>query len=48
MVDAGATKGKLPVKDMLLRGALSGALLGIATTLAIQTQIQTGIPVPEA
>ncbi len=43
MVAAGATKGKLTVPDMLVRGVLSGALLGIATTLAIQTQIQSGL-----
>jgi formate/nitrite transporter len=42
MVAAGAAKGKLPVKDLLIRGVLSGALLGIATTLAIQTQMQFG------
>lgn len=42
MVSAGAAKGKLAPRDMLLRGVLSGALLGIATTLAFQTQIQLG------
>jgi len=42
MVAAGAAKGKLPIKDLLVRGILSGALLGIATTLAFQTQIQFG------
>jgi formate/nitrite transporter len=42
MVNAGATKGKLTPQDMLIRGVLSGGLLGIATTLAVQTQIQFG------
>ena len=42
MVAVGTAKGKLPVKDLVVRGALSGALLGVATTLAFQTQIQVG------
>jgi formate/nitrite transporter len=42
MVKVGAAKGKLAPKDMLIRGALSGAVLGIATTLAFQTQLQFG------
>ena len=33
MVDAGGKKSRLPVSSMLLRGALSGAILGCATTL---------------
>jgi formate/nitrite transporter len=41
MVQAGATKAKLPVKDLLVRGFLSGALLGFATTLALTATIQT-------
>jgi formate/nitrite transporter len=41
MINAGATKGALPVKDLLIRGFLSGALLGYATTLAIQGAAQT-------
>jgi formate transporter len=35
MVGAGSTKGALPAKDLLIRGFLSGALLGFATSLAI-------------
>jgi formate/nitrite transporter len=42
LVNAGATKGTLPKKDMLIRGILSGALLAISTTLAFQAQIQFG------
>jgi formate/nitrite transporter len=42
MGTAGASKGKLPATDMLIRGAISGALLGIATTLAFQSQILVG------
>jgi formate/nitrite transporter len=41
MVQAGKTKANLPIPDLLVRGMLSGALLGIATTLAIACSIQT-------
>lgn len=43
MVQAGEAKAKLPVKDLLIRGALSGALLGFGTTLAFTAEIQTGM-----
>jgi len=38
--EAGAKKAKLPIGQMLLRGALSGLLLGIATSLAITVWTQ--------
>ena len=41
MVQAGITKSRLPVKDLLIRGSLSGALLGFATTLAFTGTLQT-------
>jgi formate/nitrite transporter len=44
MVVAGGTKGSLPAKDLLIRGALSGALLGFATSLAITGTVQTNVP----
>jgi len=44
MVSSGASKGALPVKDLLIRGFLSGALLGCATSLAIGGTVQTGVP----
>jgi formate transporter len=44
MVSAGATKSQLGVKDLLIRGFLSGALLGCATTLAITASLQTKVP----
>jgi formate/nitrite transporter len=44
MVGAGSTKGALPAKDLLIRGFLSGALLGFATSLAITATVQTGVP----
>ena len=44
MVKAGATKAALPIKDLIIRGFLSGALLGFATSLAIGATVQTGVP----
>jgi len=41
MVQAGADKAKLPIKDMIIRGILSGALLGFGTTLAFTAEMQT-------
>ncbi len=43
MIKAGEVKSKLPVKDLLIRGVLSGALLGCGTTLAFTAEIQTGL-----
>jgi formate transporter len=42
MVNAGISKARLPVGDLLIRGALSGALLGAATSLALGAAAQTG------
>jgi formate/nitrite transporter len=42
MIQAGTNKGKLGVRDLLIRGGLSGALLGFATTLALTGTVQTG------
>src|SRR5271170_6216683 len=44
MVEAGANKIRLGVQDLLVRGMLSGALLGFATSLAIGAATQTGVP----
>jgi formate/nitrite transporter len=44
MVAAGSAKGALSVKDLLIRGFLSGALLGYATSLAFLAAGQTGYP----
>lgn len=41
MIHAGAKKAVLSIKDLLIRGFLSGALLGFATTLAVTATIQT-------
>ena len=43
MLQAGAKKAGLTIKDMLIRGALSGAFLGYATTLAVAGATQTGL-----
>ena len=45
MVQAGQTKANLSIKDWLIRGFLSGALLGYATTLAFTAAGQTGLPI---
>jgi formate transporter len=44
MIDAGLKKLALGPRDLLIRGALSGALLGAATTLAFTGAVTTGQP----
>ena len=44
MVDASLKKLALAPRDLLIRGALSGALLGAATTLAFSGALTTGQP----
>jgi formate transporter len=44
MVDASLKKLALAPRDLLIRGALSGALLGAATTLAFSGVLTTGQP----
>lgn len=44
MLQAGITKSQLPVKDLLIRGMLSGALLAISVTLAYAAVTQTKLP----
>ena len=43
MIQAGVQKSRLPVRDLLVRGFLAGALLGFATTLAFTASIQTRV-----
>jgi formate/nitrite transporter len=43
MIQAGITKAKLGAKQLILRGMLSGAFLGFATTLALTGTAQTGL-----
>src|ERR1700733_6616368 len=45
MVEAGAAKARLGPLDLLIRGFLSGALLGFATSLALGATVQTGQPI---
>jgi formate/nitrite transporter len=42
MVQSGAAKARLSPADLLIRGTISGALLGIATSLALGAAVQTG------
>lgn len=44
MLAAGETKAALPARDLLIRGFLSGALLGFATSLALTATAQTNTP----
>ena len=43
MVQGGAAKARLAPRDLLVRGFLSGALLGFATTLAFTATLQTRV-----
>src|ERR1700676_1476389 len=43
MIETGTRKSTLSVNDLLVRGALSGGILGIATTLAITAAVQTNV-----
>jgi len=45
MLNAGLAKLDLKVLDLLIRGALSGAILGVATTLAFTGAVTTGQPI---
>jgi formate transporter len=45
MVAAGIAKAGLRIGDLLIRGALSGAILGFATSLALGAMVQTGQPI---
>src|ERR1700747_1533377 len=44
MIKSGTAKAGLQGKDLLIRGFLSGALLGFATSLALTGTLQTGVP----
>jgi len=44
MVEAGRMKLSLSPRDLLIRGALSGALLGTATSFAFTAAVSTGQP----
>lgn len=44
MVDAGRAKLGLPIPSLLVRGILSGAILGVSTSLALNGALTTGQP----
>jgi formate/nitrite transporter len=44
MIEAGRTKLGLPVRDLIIRGVLAGAVLATATTLAFGAAVSTGQP----
>ena len=44
MSESGAVRADLSIGDMLVRGMMAGALLGIATSLALTGAVQTGVP----
>src|SRR5271154_3162512 len=44
MPEAGRRKLALSPRDLLIRGMLSGAILGVATSLAFTGAVQTGVP----
>src|SRR5687768_15816743 len=43
MIQSGIDKIQLSARDLLIRGMLSGAVLGIGTTLAVTATVQTGL-----
>src|SRR5579864_1901389 len=45
MIAAGKTKAALSSRDLLIRGILSGMLLGAATSLAFGASLTTGQPI---
>jgi formate/nitrite transporter len=44
MLETGLKKLALPPRDLLIRGVLSGAILGVATSLAFTAAVSTGQP----
>jgi formate/nitrite transporter len=45
LVHSGVVKSNLTTRQMFVRGALSGAILGAATALALTAAAQTGLPI---
>jgi formate/nitrite transporter len=45
LVHSGVVKSQLTARQMFVRGALSGAILGAATSLALTATAQTGLPI---
>ncbi|MBC7442672.1 MAG: formate/nitrite transporter family protein [Ramlibacter sp.] len=45
IIHSGVLKSNLTIKQMFIRGTLSGAILGAATTVALTAAAQTGLPI---
>lgn len=45
IIHSGVLKSNLTIKQMFVRGALAGAILGAATTVALTAAAQTGLPI---
>lgn len=45
LIESGTRKSNLPVLNMLLKGILSGGLLGVATSLAFTAAMQSKLPI---
>ncbi len=45
IIHSGVLKTRLTIKQMFLRGALSGAILGAATAVSLTASAQTGLPI---
>ncbi|MDJ0322246.1 formate/nitrite transporter family protein [Cryobacterium sp. PH31-AA6] len=45
IIHSGVLKTRLTIKQMFLRGALSGAILGAATAVSLTAAAQTGLPI---
>ncbi len=45
MIELGAAKTRLTVRELFVRSMLAGAFLGVATTLAFTAATQTGMPI---
>ncbi len=48
LLAAGSSKAALPPRHLLIRGALSGALLAVSTSLALTATLQTNVPLAGA
>jgi len=45
MIQSGVEKVNLPTRELMIKGILSGAILGFGTTLALTATVQTGLAI---
>jgi len=45
MVDAGESKVFMTPRDVLIRSIMAGAILAVAVAFAVNTTVQTGLPI---